>query len=168
MYFLKSHRSNEVWPYPAPKPAYHVIWKYRLAECDDVYTLAHLLSIFIRMLKWDLVVERPPFVDGDKLIWTDTSDDENITYEIKVISVLSAKIYGFIKNKRFLAGSARLRMEYELKQTIQPADSEEIIPKRDQRAVEAIARSGRRLRQLKNADDYSRYETDSKEEKKNF
>ena len=46
-------------------------------------------------------------------------------------------------------------MEYELKQTIQPADSEEIIPKRDQRAVEAIARSGRRLRQLKNADDYS-------------
>ena len=38
------------------------------------------------MLKWDLVVERPPFVDGDKLIWTDTSDDENITYEIKVMS----------------------------------------------------------------------------------
>ena len=43
------------------------------------------------MLKWDLVVDRPPFVDGDKLIWTDTSDDENITYEIKVISILSAK-----------------------------------------------------------------------------
>jgi len=143
-YNAKSHRSNEVWPYPAPKPAYHVIWKYRLAECDDVYTLAHLLSIFIRMLKWDLVVERPPFVDGDKLIWTDTSDDENITYEIK--------------NKRYLAGSARLRMEYEVKQTIQPADSEEIIPTRDQRAVEAMARSGRRLRQLKNADDYSRNE----------
>ncbi|CAG5114179.1 Oidioi.mRNA.OKI2018_I69.chr2.g8245.t4.cds [Oikopleura dioica] len=143
-YNAKSHRSNEVWPYPAPKPAYHIIWKYRLAECDDIYTLAHLLSIFIRMLKWDLVVERPPFVDGDKLTWTDTSEDENITYEIK--------------NKRYLAGSARLRMEYEVKQTILPADSEEIIPTRDQRAVEAMARSGRRLRQLKNTDDYSRNE----------
>lgn len=58
-------------------------------------------------------------------------------------------------------------MEYELKQTIQPADSEEIIPTRDQRAVEAMARSGRRLRQLKNADDYSRYKIDSKEKYRN-
>ena len=44
------------------------------------------------MLKWDLVVERPPFVDGDKLTWTDTSEDENVTYEIKVILLNYASI----------------------------------------------------------------------------
>ena len=54
------------------------------------------------MLKWDLVVERPPFVDGDKLTWTDTSEDENVTYEIKVSSLNLASFTIPIKEQTFL------------------------------------------------------------------
>ena len=139
-YISKSHKSRDVWPYPAPKPLFHIWWKYRLSQCADVFTLAHLFSTFVRLLKWDLVNERPAFVDGDKLVWTEKSDEEHSHFEIK--------------SRRFIPGSGQLRLEYEMKQEIVPIESDEVIPTRDSRAVEAMARSGRRLRPLKpTADD---------------
>ena len=134
-YLSKSHKSREVWPYPAPKPFFHVWWKYRLSQCQDVFSLAHLFSTLVRLLKWDLVNERPPFVEGHKLDWTEKSDEEHSHFEIK--------------RQRFIPGSGRLRQEYEMKMETIPIESDEVIPTRDSRAVEAMARSGRVLRRLK-------------------
>ena len=95
---------------------------------------ALLVSAFVRMLKWDLVNEAPTTVQPDKLSWTEGHEEELKHYEIK--------------RKRYIPGSANLRLEYELKQESVPNESTEVIPRRDQRAVEIAARSGRKLRPL--------------------
>ena len=110
-YGSKTQKSRDVWPYPAPKPSFHVWWKYILSNCGDVYTLAYLFSTLVRLLKWDLVNERPSYVEGDKLLWTEKSDEEHIHYELK--------------SKRFIPGSGNLRVEYEIKQEIVQIESDE-------------------------------------------
>ena len=65
---------------------------------------ALLFSTFIRMLKWDIVKEVPACVQPDRLTWTEGNEEEMMHFEIK--------------NKRFIPGSANLRVEYEMKQEV--------------------------------------------------
>ena len=60
-------------------------------------------------------------------------------------------------------GLGNLRVEYEMKQEVVPIESDEVIPTRDSRAVEAMARSGRRLRPLKQTVDDSHPRSEHRE-----
>ena len=64
------------------------------SDKKDVSQLAMLFSGFVRLLKWDLVTEVPPYIQGDKLTWTTNSyTDEEVIKQFE------------IKNKRYIPGT---------------------------------------------------------------
>ncbi|XP_053712587.1 nucleosome-remodeling factor subunit BPTF-like isoform X1 [Synchiropus splendidus] len=79
----------DIWPYPSPRPAFGLTWRYRLQTVKSLAGVSLMLRLLWACLRWDDMAVKPSAAIGttrtalsSPLIATETSETEITTTEI--------------------------------------------------------------------------------------
>ncbi|XP_061578241.1 nucleosome-remodeling factor subunit BPTF-like isoform X2 [Cololabis saira] len=72
--------SQDIWPYPSPRPTFGITWRYRLQTVKSLAGVSLMLRLLWACLRWDDMAVKPSAAVGTTR--TETSDTEITTTEI--------------------------------------------------------------------------------------